>query len=819
MGQGATKEEYTERLKKITTTDVTAADVGFWRDIFLADVTLEDLFTALNAEDVRNMRLHYPQNLAMLLYNSLDQLQFFVNEGHDAEKTMDFKAAGNSLKLLTRIMPVLYEDIAVDPHRPPSSTIGVDFVTHFFWENKKMIDADPDAEYTSIGGQPLTTTSSDGTKSTKPLGQVLMEAILAAGCSRHGCTSPQGVKGAPANGEYEGVDAEKLWYGGLGPVAPHQLASSAAMDANRLLVVRCLLACCSGPLFQPTYLTADPFIDCLTHKVPLGKTFAFSLLNAIIPYEPKGSLPYTSYMTNGRETLMTFSVQLLLILLDNGTLCRELQDAKDDNGKELGRDVTKTGLQTPARGVSLIARASENVFWKVLASIDKKVDMACMYDGLVKLLSNPFEAKKTWLPNSQKALSNTQEILALLWKALDCNVAFRRYIGREADVGRLVVPLCWTMYQAKERRENVAPLQIALYITFLLSGERCFCVALNNKITAPHYLPLPAFQGSYVDLLIVLFQQLAMSGVEWLRPFTDGFLTVVANVSPYTKSLGTVAAAKLVKLFEVVSSPRFLAAAPENHVCAGLLVQAFNNILQYQYEGNTPLVYTILRNKERFYELEANVQGTGPHPIPAEHTGNMSLTTVLTLIRVLYPEMEELYEKNNSTEEDAMLQYLSQTTMVGLLPLPHPILIRGFEATSYIYSYIEHWVWGLVYNAHSFPQVFSGHHVRLFPVYRRNGNALEQINNTGPGVAYDQPQQAAGDAQSSPRPAPPAVEERLPEPEVPEVPLADRIAAAELDVVAMQEELDGVEKLIKKRQASIVETMAKIEAEAREGKK
>jgi hypothetical protein len=84
-----------------------------------------------------------------------------------------------------------------------------------------------------------------------------------------------------------------------------------------------------------------------------------------------------------------------------------------------------------------------------------------------------------------------------------------------------------------------------------------------------------------------------------------------------------VAAVKLVNLMQVFTSPRFLYAAEGNHAYVGLLLETFNNIIQYQYEGPSPLfsspglsshpgrtgnvnlIYSVVRRKEIFERLAA----------------------------------------------------------------------------------------------------------------------------------------------------------------------------------------------------------------------
>jgi hypothetical protein len=79
---------------------------------------------------------------------------------------------------------------------------------------------------------------------------------------------------------------------------------------------------------------------------------------------------------------------------------------------------------------------------------------------------------------------------------------------------------------------------------------------------------------------------------------------------------------KLVNLMQVFTSPRFLYAAEGNHAYVTLLLETFNNIIQYQYEGRLPslfplpsvslslslpgnvnLIYSVVRRKEIFERL------------------------------------------------------------------------------------------------------------------------------------------------------------------------------------------------------------------------
>lgn len=74
-------------------------------------------------------------------------------------------------------------------------------------------------------------------------------------------------------------------------------------------------------------------------------------------------------------------------------------------------------------------------------------------------------------------------------------------------------------------------------------------------------------------------------------------------VSPYLKTLSMVASTKLLHLLEAFSTPWFLFSASSNHHLVFFLLEIFNNIIQYQFDGNSNLVYTIIRKRQVFHSL------------------------------------------------------------------------------------------------------------------------------------------------------------------------------------------------------------------------
>ena len=63
------------------------------------------------------------------------------------------------------------------------------------------------------------------------------------------------------------------------------------------------------------------------------------------------------------------------------------------------------------------------------------------------------------------------------------------------------------------------------------------------------------------------------------------------------------AACKLIHLVEAFSTPWFLMSNQTNHNLIFFLLEMLNNLIQYQFDGNSNLVYTMIRKRTVFHQL------------------------------------------------------------------------------------------------------------------------------------------------------------------------------------------------------------------------
>lgn len=82
-----------------------------------------------------------------------------------------------------------------------------------------------------------------------------------------------------------------------------------------------------------------------------------------------------------------------------------------------------------------------------------------------------------------------------------------------------------------------------------------------------------------------------------------------------------------------------------------------------------------------------------------EWQGRLPLYTVTRLLQFLAPQVEALCTREDgaSTREDEVIDFLKSTTMVGLLPVPHPIVVRRYNPNQYTNLWFTTFLWGVVF--------------------------------------------------------------------------------------------------------------------------
>ncbi|XP_030591545.1 protein HID1 [Archocentrus centrarchus] len=799
MGSTDSKLNFRKAVIQLTTKTqpVEATDDAFW-DQFWADTTttVQDVFALVPAAEIRAVREESPSNLATLCYKAVEKLVQGAESGCPSEK--EKQVVLNCTRILARILPYIFED---------QDWRG------FFWS-------------TVPGAGRAGTDELDDDEGARPLAESLLLAIAdLLFCPDFTVHSHR--RGPDSVESMQSIDScEYIWEAGVGFAQSPPL--NYIHDLNRTELLRLLLTCFSEAMYLPpssdnTVLNPWVTFFCSTenrHALPLFT----SLLNVVCAYDPVGyGIPYNHLLfSDYREQLVEQAVQILIVTLEHD-------------------GVVPHPPASPSSVEEQDSTGPENLFVNYLSRIHREEDFDFVLKGLARLLTNPLT--QTYLPNSTKKIQFHQELLVLFWKLCDFNKKFLFFVLKSSDVLDILVPILYYLNDARADQSRVGLMHIGVFILLLLSGERNFGVRLNKPYSLHVPMDIPVFTGTHADLLIVVFHKIITTGHQRLQPLFDCLLTIVVNVSPYLKSLSMVAANKLLHLLEAFSTTWFLFSAAQNHHLVFFLLEAFNNIIQYQFDGNCNLVYAIIRKRNVFHQLanlpsdptsiqkalqrkkkspdvisrtssQETVSMEGSHPaVPAEpgtlkaslvampgidklteksqvsEDGTMvsvpktdspntvhpdqsavagtsdtesnsgrdnedvfyteaemerrrlssasstsfwvptpewvlswkcklPLQTIMRLLQVLVPQVEKICIDKGLTDESEILKFLQHGTLVGLLPVPHPILIRKYQANAGTAMWFRTYMWGVVYLRNVDPPIWYDTDVRLFEIQR-----------------------------------------------------------------------------------------------------
>ncbi|XP_014245507.1 protein HID1 [Cimex lectularius] len=777
MGNSDTKLNFRKAVIQLTakTQPIDAGDNTFWDQFWSENVTnVQDVFTLVPATEIRALREEAPSNLATLCYKAVEKLVRAVD--NSCRTQQEQQTVLNCVRLLTRILPYIFED---------PEWRG------FFWTSL------PENAGEKAG---------EGTMS---LAHSLLNAISdLLFCPDFTVASK---KAGPDKAEdLQSIDScEYIWEAGVG--FAHSPPHYANYNASRTELLKLLLTCFSETMYQPPVdLQAAPnkWVQYLTsaenrHALPMFT----SLLNTVCAYDPVGlGLPYNHLLfSDTSEPLVDAALQILIVTLDHDS------------------------------SHSYNTNCPDNLFINYLSRIHRDEDFGFVLRGFTRLLNNPLV--QTYLPNSTKKVQFHQELLVFFWKMCDYNKKFLYYVLKSSDVLEILVPILYHLNDSRADQSRVGLMHIGVFIILLLSGERNFGVRLNKPYTATIPMDIPVFTGTHADLLITVFHKIITTGHQRLQPLFDCLLTILVNVSPYLKTLSMVASTKLLHLLEAFSTPWFLFSSPSNHHLVFFLLEIFNNIIQYQFDGNSNLVYTIIRKRQVFHSLanlpsdygtitkslsrrssrrhipgqsqpeSPSMEGSRP-ALPAEPgtlkatlpdtpgiekmTGRESahvaegggetdtkasdlpnlttltingsnetssspqqlattskkptvsspvgskpstqwvatsdwvnswktklpLQTIMRLLQVLVPQVEKICIDKGLTDESEILKFLQHGTLVGLLPVPHPILIRKYQANAGTTTWFRTYMWGVIYLRNVDPPIWYDTDVKLFEIQR-----------------------------------------------------------------------------------------------------
>ena len=84
--------------------------------------------------------------------------------------------------------------------------------------------------------------------------------------------------------------------------------------------------------------------------------------------------------------------------------------------------------------------------------------------------------------------------------------------------------------------------------------------------------------------------------------------------------------------------------------------------------------------------------------VPDRVKAELPLSTIMRLLKHLGPQIDELCARSEfSLDETAILDFIKNTTMVGLLPVPHAIVIRKYTPNTFTSLWFTAFLWGVIF--------------------------------------------------------------------------------------------------------------------------
>ncbi|KAJ1550708.1 hypothetical protein HK096_005475, partial [Nowakowskiella sp. JEL0078] len=555
---GATESKLAFRknvLQLFEVRNISKDNVEYWNAFIELPESAEDVFNLFSPKDLRKVRDLAPENLQTLLQTVIQRILSFVSAAARPDSSTSIHIL-NCVRILTRIIPYIFEQDATE------------FENSLFW------------------------TAQSGVSDF--IGTRLVKAVVAL-------LFYKGFSLPIIATESEGVHYV-IWHKGVG--ATNAPAATREVDAVRTETLRLLLTLMSRTIYvAPTAVVrySNRWIEVLATSLEKKAVLSLlcSLMNTALHYDPVGwgLVPYNHVLfSDTQEQLVTISLHVLIALLDyspssdlkrgsiSTTPVTEVAAPKSEVPAENLVKESPVGSNDSLESSKENLPSGQNSFRYFLSKLYRTQDFIVIMDGVARLLKNPMDSANTYLPGSTKSVTVHVEVVMFFWKMSEINEA---------------------------RNSSVGLARMCCFLLHSLSQERNFGIQLNTPFEASAHSiitrHLPIFSsGTYADFLFLSIHTFITTTSSKFSPLVslhETYLIALANVSPYVKSLTVVTTNKILGMWSVFVSGAWLCANETNHKLIFYLLDAFNNLVQYQMTGNTPLIYAIVRNKEKFYDL------------------------------------------------------------------------------------------------------------------------------------------------------------------------------------------------------------------------
>ena len=654
MGNSGSRLELLERLASFHESSGNPEE--FLVPLFLLDISVDDVYEVLTPEVIRGIRKEHPRKLVDLLTFSVNQIYevYQATLSRTVADTNQKIRLLNSVRFISRISPFI------------NDTPEMDEFMQLLWRAEsfpRSID-EVDPESTGYG----------------IIGAIMRSAFI------RGFSLPASSLPPNASVDPNRIDKEVVWGrgGGIGgiPLDRSTVSTSRDIVETRVEIVRMALTVLSGPLFQSMgeYRNQIPIFNSLMSSGDFVHTanFFLSLIITVLDYQtnyysiPLVSTALTSEDTSPDERLASNALNLINVLVD-----------------------------PPNRNEEV------NVFREMLSSGISDEDEI---HTLTKLLKNKvlslYVANKALGLSYTYHLRNKSAFVLFLFNLLTLSTGrallddVRRQWGIE-----LVLAMMSLISANVSDPSQVGLVHTCSFILLKLSADRDFVLDVFQRIykgEIQHNIPPDV--SKYVEsdtrladmMFVVIFKLILTRSKDTSESLAEMWITVLCNISSFVGGgLSPTAAGAFVSTLERMSRPGWLLGKPLRHHCVAFLLETVNNILQYQYESSSNFVYELVLRGPKIIE---NLESVGDklHVYNDEWQERNLMEPLRRLVGYLGPRIEEECAKQD-LDDKAVLALIKQTSLVGILPVPHSIVVRQFQSNEQTRLWFSSFLFGTVF--------------------------------------------------------------------------------------------------------------------------
>ena len=446
---------------------------------------IDNLYDIINSNDLIKMFSFIPNNLIYIASSAIKLLhEISVKNNLSSESGSHVRRIAKILNLiLTRIIPLKE-------------------LSFLFLENNYIEIEKYEIEYLK---EKITKESNSFTNEQHPSNLVvIVSTILNLLFKPHIC-----VPGSIPEIQLTVIDPNPylIWHSGV-LLATSNQDKITTYNSTRIELIKMLLILSSSSVYFPIEEFSkipNVALMMLTNKyTPNGQNLFYSLLNTVLTYNWKGlGIPFLHTLTssNYEEELTLLSIELLLALID----FKPIEFVTTSKAVKESISFLQKNSEKIDPSIKILDSLKNQEIKCLIANINSKQDFDILFEGALRLMENIVSSSVASIPNSYKQLDFTDAIVFLFFRIALINPLFCNDLMIRKDPKIIILALLITMNKNYLKKDGINIFYISTYFLFKLSQiEEFGNIVSTIPFTEGINFMIPAFTGSYTDLIIML---------------------------------------------------------------------------------------------------------------------------------------------------------------------------------------------------------------------------------------------------------------------------------------------------------------------------